>query len=119
MADKLVSRGDGAGEVLALDAGTAGVVNVAPVAKYEESTADELVKTGAGVFYGITVTAALSAATVVVRDAVAAGAGTVIAVVPASSAAGYMLNFGGVGVRFSTGLYVDFGGTGTVITAYA
>jgi hypothetical protein len=119
MADKLVSRGDGAGEVLALDAGTAGFINVGPVAKYEEATADELVKTGPGVFYAITVTAALSAATVVVRDAVAAGAGTVLAVIPASTAAGGMLSFGGVGVRFNTGLYIDFGGTGTVVVAYA
>jgi hypothetical protein len=62
-------------------------------ASYNEATGDELIKTGAGVFYGITVTVALSAATVVIRDATSAGTGTVLCVIPASSAAGYTLHF--------------------------
>lgn len=81
-------------------------------------TEDTLVKTGAGVFYGVEVTTALSAATVVIRDSLTAGAGTVICTIPASSAIGYQKHFFGVGIEFETGLFADFGGTGTITLLY-
>jgi uncharacterized protein YraI len=81
-------------------------------------TADTLVKTGAGILYGIEVTTALSGATVVIRDSLTAGAGTVLCTIPASSAIGYQKHFFGVGVGFSAGLYADFGGTGTITLLY-
>ena len=119
MADTGVARGDGSAATVALlDCGTAGYVNVPPAVKYEQATADELIKTGAGVFYGVVVTAALSAATVEIRDATSAGSGTVMVTIPASSAIGTKIDFGGMGVRFSTGLYADFGGTGTITVLY-
>ena len=86
--------------------------------EYHSSTADALIKTGPGVYYGAIVNVALSAATVVIRDAVAAGAGTIIDTIPASSAIGAQRNFNGKGIKFTTGLYIDYGGTGTVVTLY-
>jgi hypothetical protein len=85
---------------------------------YSSNTADGLIKTGPGTFYGCEVTAALSAAAVEIRDSLTAGGGTVIATIPASSAVGYQKEFGGRGIKFTTGLYIDFGGTGTVVTLY-
>lgn len=119
MADTAVSRGDGStGLAALLDAGTAGYVDIPPAVKYEQATADELIKTGAGVFYGVIVTAALSAAVVEIRDATSAGSGTVLVTIPASSAIGTKIDFGGMGVRFSTGLFADFAGTGTITVLY-
>lgn len=86
---------------------------VAPACKYTNATADALIKTGKGVVYGIVVTGALSAATVDIRDAVAAGAGTVLFTIAASATVGTTILFP-VGIQFNTGLYADFGGTGTI-----
>ena len=119
MADFNVGRADGSSStVRVLDCGDAGHVNVPPAVKYEQATADELIKTGAGVFYGVIVTTALSAAVVEIRDATSAGGGTVIATLPASSAIGTKIDFGGMGVRFNTGLYAAFAGTGTITVLY-
>lgn len=87
--------------------------------EYNSSSADALIKTGPGTFYGCEVTTVLSAATVVIRDSTTAGGGTVLATLPASSAVGYQKMFGGRGIKFTTGLYIDFGGTGTVTTLYS
>lgn len=90
-----------------------------PLAQYEAATADELVKTGPGVYYGVVITTALSAHALEIRDATSAGSGTVIHTIPASAAVGntYVLP---VGVQFNTGLFVDFNasGTGTVLALY-
>lgn len=83
---------------------------------YNNATADELIKTGAGVLYGYIVTVATAANVIELRDAVAAGAGTVLISIPASTAVGiYALP---AGVSFSTGLYADFTGTGTINVLY-
>ena len=84
---------------------------------YVSATADTLAKSGPGVFYGLEVNVALSASTLTIRDSLTAGAGTVICTIPASSAIGYAKHIPG-GVRFSTGLFIDFGGTGTVTAMY-
>lgn len=86
-------------------------------ASYNEATADELVKTGPGVFYGVIITVALSAAALSIRDASSAGTGTVMMTIPASAPVGvtYVLP---VGIEFNTGLFIDFAGTGTVIALY-
>lgn len=83
-------------------------------ASYNEATADKLIKSGTGIFYGVVITAALSAAALSIRDSVSAGVGTVLMTIPASAAVGstYVLP---VGIIFNTGLFADFGGTGTVV----
>ena len=72
-------------------------------------------KTGAGVAYGYIVTTAMSAAATTVYDNTAAS-GTVLFVIPASTAIG-VYQFP-VGVQFNTGLYASFAGTGTVNFLY-
>lgn len=64
-----------------------------------------------GKLYGFNVIVALSAAAVNLRDG--GDAGTIRAVIPASSAIGYTINFDD-GIVFNDGIYVDFDGTGTV-----
>lgn len=83
---------------------------------YVSVTADTLVKTGSGVLYSVTVTAAMSAAATTFYDSTTE-AGTAILVVPASAAAGSVYSFP-QGVRFKTGLYAGFAGTGTVCIAF-
>jgi hypothetical protein len=82
-------------------------------------TADALVKTGQGTYRGISITATTAGAAIDIRDAVAAGAGTIIDTIPAGTAAGtYIENV--VGVTCETGIYVDYnvGATGTVVVLY-
>lgn len=86
-----------------------------PLAQYSNATTDKLIKTGAGVAYGYIVTTAMSAAATTVYDNTSA-TGTVLFVIPASTAVGaYQFP---VGVQFNTGLYADFAGTGTVNFLY-
>lgn len=85
------------------------------LANYENATASELIKTGAGVAYGYIVTTAMSAAATTIYDNTSA-AGTVLFVIPASTGVGvYAFP---VGVQFNTGLYASFAGTGTVNFLY-
>jgi len=86
-----------------------------PLAQYNNATASEAIKTGAGVAYGYIVTTAMSAAATTVYDNTAAS-GTVLFVIPASTAVG-VYQFP-VGVKFNTGLYASFAGTGTVNFLY-
>lgn len=86
-----------------------------PLAQYNNATTSELLKTGAGVAYGYIVTTAMSAAATTVYDNTAAS-GTVLFVIPASTAVG-VYQFP-VGVQFNTGLYASFAGTGTVNFLY-
>lgn len=72
---------------------------------------------GPCVYYGHLVTTALSAAAVNIRDAVAAGAGDIVDIIAASATAGTR-NMLPVGVYCPTGVYADFGGTGTVTIFY-
>jgi len=68
---------------------------------------------GPTLFYGYMVTTALSAAVINVRDATAAGTGTIIDIVAASAAAG-TTHFFPAGIYCANGAYADFAGTGTV-----
>lgn len=68
---------------------------------------------GPAVYYGFMVTTALSAAVVNVRDAIAAGAGTILDIIAASAAAG-TTHFFPAGIYCENGAYADFAGTGTV-----
>jgi hypothetical protein len=82
-------------------------------------TADALVKTGTAVYRGYTVTAATATANIEIRDATAAGAGTVIDVIESGSAIGTQVEKS-VGINCETGIYVDYGAsaTGTVVILF-
>jgi hypothetical protein len=88
------------------------------ICNYTNCTADTLVKSGAGLVYGVIVTAALSAATIDIRDSTTAGGGTILFSIPASTAAGTIINFGGAGVTVNSGIFADFNGTGTINVLY-
>lgn len=72
---------------------------------------------GPCVFYGYLVTTALSAAVINIRDATAAGTGTILDIVPASAAVGASLNLP-FGKYCANGCFADFAGTGTVTFFY-
>ena len=81
-------------------------------------SSDTLVKTGPGLYRGLSVTAALNGQVLQIRDATSAGTGTVIHTIAASSGVGmYSLP---MSIPFTLGLYVDFhaSGTGTVVVPY-
>ena len=77
-------------------------------------TGDTLVYTGPCIVYGARVNVVIGASAIDLRDALSAGAGTVMLTIPALLAIGSGTDFGGVGCRFNTGLFVDFASTGTV-----
>lgn len=88
------------------------------LAKKVSLTADGQVGAiGPCIYYGYLVTSALSAAAVNVRDAIAAGTGDIIDIIAASAAAGVQ-NRLAAGVYCPTGVFADFGGTGTVTFFY-
>lgn len=90
-----------------------------PMAKAVSLTADGQVGVaGPCIYYGYVVTTGLSANVINVRDATAAGTGTILDIVAASSAAGITVKYP-FGVYCATGCYADFvGGTGTVTFFY-
>lgn len=65
-------------------------------------------------YWGYTVTTALSAAAVTLHDNSAAASGTVVDVIPASTAAGTTKVFT-TPVRCTSGLYATVAGTGTIL----
>lgn len=71
-----------------------------------------------GYYAGYVVTTGLSAAAITLYDNASAASGTIIDVIPASTAAGASKNFGSP-VRVKNGIYASFGGTGTVTFVYA
>lgn len=77
------------------------------------ATATGTVQSGKGYYCGYTVTTALSAAAITLYDNTAAS-GTVVDVIPASTAAGTTKNFASP-VPLTTGLHAAFAGTGTVL----
>ena len=87
------------------------------ICNYANCTADTLVKSGAGIVYGIIVTTALSAATIDIRDATSAGTGTILFTIPASATVGTIIQFG-TGIVVNSGIYADFNGTGTINVLY-
>jgi len=66
-----------------------------------------------GEYVGFVVTTALSAAAITIYDNASAASGTIIDVIPASTAAGTRVNNASP-IRVKNGIYVSFGGTGTV-----
>lgn len=89
-----------------------------PLTKKVSKTADSQIGVaGPCVYYGYLVTTALSAAAVNVRDATSAGTGDIIDIIAASAAIGAQ-NRLPAGVYCPTGVYADFGGTGTVTFFY-
>lgn len=72
---------------------------------------------GPCIYYGYLVTTALSAAVCNVRDATAAGTGTIVDIIAASAAAGVQ-NRLATGIYCADGCYADFAGTGTVTFFY-
>lgn len=86
---------------------------------YAVASADGLVKQGIGTYHGYIITVVTAVGAIDIRDAVAAGAGTIIDTIPSGTAAGsykYLCD----GIALSTGLFVDFGAgaTGTVVALY-
>ena len=80
-------------------------------------TGDTLIKSGAGMILGYVVHAATATNIIEIRDSTTAGGGTTRVTIPASTAVG-VYHFGGVGISCSTGIYLDFTGTGTVSVLY-
>jgi len=74
------------------------------------------VKAAPGRLASILVTTALSAAAVTIYDNPSAASGTVLAVIPASSAIGTRIV---VDLPAFSGIYASFGGTGTVAFGYS
>jgi len=82
------------------------------VAQYVNLTADGVVANAPCIVYGYIVTAAMSAAATTVYDNASAASGTVLFVIPASTAVG-QYSFP-VGLITTNGAFADFAGTGTV-----
>lgn len=72
---------------------------------------------GPCIYYGCIVTTVLGVGVVNVRDAVAAGSGDIVDILPASSAAAYKSSYP-FGVNCPNGVYADFASTGTVTFFY-
>lgn len=82
---------------------------------YTVTTASTLVKTGACFLVGYNVTTVTATAKIDIRDAVAAGAGNIVASLPIAKAVGeYALP---QAIPMGTGIYIDYNttGTGTVV----
>jgi hypothetical protein len=73
-------------------------------------TGDLLVKTGPGVYCGLTVTTTTAVGIIEIRDATAAGQGVVIDVIPIGTAAGVHKPRK---VKIKRGLFVDFAASAT------
>lgn len=86
------------------------------IASYSNKTADGVIAAAPCICYGYIVTVAMSAAVTNVYDNASAASGTILFVIPASTAVGvYAFN---TGVLCGNGLYADFVGTGTVNFLY-
>ena len=88
-----------------------------PIATYANKTATGAVAAAPCIVYGYNVTTAMSAAATTVYDNASAASGTVLFVIPASTAVGQY--FFPVGVLAVNGVYASFAGTGTVNFLYA
>lgn len=87
-----------------------------PIAQYATKTASAVVEGGPAICYGYVVTVAMSAAATTVYDNASAASGTVLFIIPASTAVGvYQWP---VGVLCDNGIYASFAGTGTVNFLY-
>lgn len=82
------------------------------ISPYVNLTASGVVAGIPSIIYGYIVTTALSAAAITVYDNASAASGTVLFVIPASTAVGMYLF--PTGIITVNGAYASFGGTGTV-----
>lgn len=88
------------------------------MAKSVSLTADgQIGIAGPCIYYGCIVTSALGAGVINIRDATAAGTGTIVDIVAASAAAG-IEKARPFGVYCANGAYADFASTGTVTFFY-
>lgn len=71
------------------------------------------VSTQPGSYSGYVVTTTLSAAAITLYDNASAASGTIIDIIPASTAAGATKNLANP-ISVTNGIYASFGGTGTV-----
>ena len=84
---------------------------------YASVTADtDISSSAAGLLVGVLVTVATAADVIEIRDATAAGAGTVVLSIPASAAIGTFYDL--KGAKLNTGIYADFTGTGTIVVLW-
>lgn len=87
------------------------------VASYSAKTATAVVSAVPSIAYGYIVTVAMSAAATTVYDNASAASGTVLFIIPASTAVGQYLF--PIGIIAANGIYASFAGTGTANFAYA
>ena len=86
--------------------------------KYLSTAATAVAANGLSSYYGYIVTTVTAVAALQIRDAAAAGAGTVIDTIPIGTAIGASKNFP-FPIRCSTGLVFDLnGGTGGITLLY-
>lgn len=90
---------------------------ISPANRSNPITTDTLVSSGKGIYRGYTITASTATANIEIRDATAAGQGTVIDVIPSGTAAGTTKARSTI---ITTGIYVDYAmlATGTLIVEY-
>lgn len=89
-----------------------------PSAPYAALSASGVVLARPGVLVAMEVTVALGAGAVTVYDNASAASGNVLAVIPASAAAGTLVSFGAAGIECLAGIYASFASTGTVNFLY-
>lgn len=77
-------------------------------------TASGVVSSHDGYYVGYIVTTALGAGAITIYDNASAASGTVVDVIPASSAAATKVNFA-TPVKMTNGIYASFASTGTVL----
>ena len=94
------------------------MMTVAKATASSNVTSDTLINTGPAVILGYVVHVATATNIIEIRDSTTAGGGTTRVTIPASTAVG-VYHFGGVGISCTTGIYLDFTGTGTVSVLYA
>jgi len=87
-----------------------------PIAQYSQKTASAVVTGGPAICYGYNVVVATSAAATTIYDNATAASGTVLFIIPNSTAVGQY--FFPVGVLCDNGIYASFAGTGTVNFLY-
>lgn len=94
-----------------------GFLAAVPECNYASVTADTDISSSApGLLLGVLVTAATATNVIEIRDANAAGAGTVVLSIPASTAIGTFYDL--KGAKLNTGIYADFTGTGTIVVLW-
>jgi hypothetical protein len=82
--------------------------------KYQPVSSSGVVARGMAKYYGYVVTTATATAAIQIRDAIAAGAGTVVDAIPAGTAIGSVRHFPHP-IMCSTGITFDLnGGTGGI-----